>query len=107
MWTYDKQAVGRRIRVQRKAMNLTIEEIAERIDKSAKFCADVERGLTGVSIETLLSMCNVLKMSPNMILLGSMLSEDSDNSFEGILAQCTPAQRVRALEFLQLFVKPL
>lgn len=105
MWTYDRQVVGKRIRVQRKAMKLTINAIAERIDKTPKFCADVERGSIDLSIETLLSLCSVLSTSPNAILLGATLDNENNCSFEEVIAQYTPAQRVCALELLQILVK--
>lgn len=70
MWEYDKRAVGERLRKQRKAMDMTQDSLAEKLGKSTKFIADVERGSCGMSIDTLLVMCESLNMSPNTVLLG-------------------------------------
>ncbi|MNJ54555.1 helix-turn-helix transcriptional regulator [Paenibacillus bouchesdurhonensis] len=51
MSDYDKKAVGERIRSRRKALEISQEDFAERIGRVPKFCADIERGQTGMSIE--------------------------------------------------------
>lgn len=103
---YDKAAVGERIRAQRKAMGLTVDQMAERIGRIPKFCADIERGKAGMSIETMLSICSVLKMSPDQLLLGNA-TKDSSNEIELILSalnQCTEKQRKDAITLLRLFI---
>jgi transcriptional regulator with XRE-family HTH domain len=103
MWRYDKKAVGERIKKQRKALDLTQDEVAEKIGKSTKFCADVERGTTGMSINTMLGFCSALKLSPDMLFQNKPANAEDTRTIEGILARCTPKQRVRAREILRLF----
>jgi transcriptional regulator with XRE-family HTH domain len=61
---YNKIAAGERIRLQRKALGLSQDEFAERIGRVSRFCADIERGKAGMSIQTMLQICSLLKMSP-------------------------------------------
>ena len=75
---YDKAAVGSRIREKRLAMHLTQEKVAEKLELSIRTVTDIERGIVGMSIETLLSLCDVLKVTPNDLLLPSNHSEDSE-----------------------------
>ncbi len=51
--------LGERIRELRKQKKLTREQLAEKINVSVRFLADVESGVTGVSLTTLkeLSLC--------------------------------------------------
>ena len=66
---YDKVIIGERIRDYRLALNLTQEELSEKIDKSLRTMTDIERGVVGMSMETLFDICNVLKVTPNDLLL--------------------------------------
>lgn len=43
-YSYDRARTGRRIQAQRMALKLTQEKLAERMDCSLRFVADVERG---------------------------------------------------------------
>ena len=106
MWIYNTQTVGDRIRKQRKALDLTLDEMSEKIGKTPKFCADIERGNSGMFVETLLAVCDVLYMTPNLVLLGDASSrEDSLQAIEIMPAQCTPSQRKRAADILRAFLK--
>lgn len=107
MSNYDKKAVGERIRTRRKALDISQEDFAERIGRVPKFCADIERGQTGMSIETMLSICSLLKMSPNQLLLGGSDQAKSYDETEFIvhaLNQCTDKQRKDAYALLRLFL---
>ncbi len=45
--------LGERVKLGRKANNLTREKLAELVDVSPRFLAEVEAGKTGVSLQTL------------------------------------------------------
>lgn len=107
MSDYDKKAVGERIRSRRKALGLSQEDFAERIGRVPKFCADIERGQVGMSIETMLGICSLLKMSPNQLLLGDMGQpkiQDETSLIIDALNQCTDKQRKDAYALLKLFL---
>ena len=105
-FSYDKKTVGTRIQKQRKLLGLTQEKMAERIGKSTKYYADVERGLTGMAIEGLLDICNHLNLTPNYVLLGDIEDESLDavNNLESVLAKCTPQQRIQLGRLINSFV---
>lgn len=106
MYDYDKKAVGERIRTRRKALGLSQEDFAERIGRVPKFCADIERGQAGMSIQTMLTICSLLKMSPNDLLLGNGANAKSNeiNLITSALKQCTVQQRKDAYDLLKLFL---
>lgn len=107
MSDYDKKAVGERIRTRRKALGISQEDFAERIERVPKFCADIERGQTGMSIETMLSICSLLKLSPDQLLFGNSESSKSHDETELIIAalnQCSEKQRKDAYALLRLFL---
>ena len=68
----DYQALGRRIRIQRKLLNMRQDELAIKCGISTSFIGHIERGEKKFSIETLVSICNVLHVSPNQMLQDSL-----------------------------------
>ena len=106
MYDYDKKAVGERIRGRRKALGLSQEDFAERIGRVPKFCADIERGYAGMSIQTMLSICSLIKMSPNDLLFGQTLQSNSDELtlITSALKQCSKQQQKDAYALIKLFL---
>lgn len=106
---YNRKAVGERIRAQRKMLGFSQEEFAERIGRVPKFCADIERGQAGMSIETLLKICSLLKVTPDYLLLDKMDSENTNEtkSILSAIAQCTEQQRKDAYSLIKIFLKAI
>lgn len=67
--------LGGKVKSLRKSNKITREQLAEKIDVSTRFLADVETGKTGVSLSTLKKLCSVLGTTADY-LLG--ISEYSD-----------------------------
>ena len=63
-YSYDRVRTGRRIQARRMALELTQEQLAERMDCSLRFVADVERGAVGMSIDSLMRACATLPFPP-------------------------------------------
>ena len=76
----NKVVMGRRIRTVREARNLTREQLAEKIDVSPQFIADVEYGNKGVSIRTLFQLSQVLKVSAEYLLSGQLYDVDENEA---------------------------
>lgn len=62
--------IGERCRRARDASGYTQEQLAERIDVSTQFLSDAERGVTGMSVSTIIKLCRILSVSADFILLG-------------------------------------
>ena len=65
-----------RIRAARETMGYTRETFAEQLDVSVSYLAELERGRTGISVKTLIKVCNVLGLSADYVLFGT--ERDSD-----------------------------
>lgn len=66
------QALGRRIRMQRRLNGMTQEQMSERADISLSFYGHIERGTRKPSLETLVIIANVLGVSTDMLLQDSL-----------------------------------
>lgn len=67
----DLKQMGLRIRKQRELLGLTREQFAEKLDVTSKFCSDIELGVKGMSITTLVKISKELKITTDYILLGT------------------------------------
>lgn len=69
--------VGNRIRIARERAGLTQERLAEEIDRSTQFISTIERGIAGPSLETIISICDVLRVSSDWLLRGIEVTSDA------------------------------
>lgn len=73
----DYKDLGARVRAARRSANLTQEELAEKVGISASFLGHIERGSRVASLETLISLCNTLNVTPESLLRASLHSFDA------------------------------
>ena len=52
----------------RKMNNYTQEKVAELTGLSPKYISQLERGISGGTLETILKLCNIYSISPNSLL---------------------------------------
>lgn len=102
----DWTEIGKRIRRQREFLGYTRERFAEEIKITPKFCSDIELGLKGMSIPTLLQIASTLKLSTDYILSGTE-TENSPSPISRMLEQCTPEQQHYAEEILKNYLLAL
>ena len=108
--TYDRLAVGERLRLKRTLLGMTQDEIAEKINRASKYYADIERGSCGMSTETLLALSHVLNMSIDYIIFGvttkdnDMIHTNEVMAIMSLLDSCTTKRRKYALDLLKLFI---
>ena len=86
--------IGARIRVAREAAALTRERFAELTGISAQFAADLERGRTGASLETISRICLALGVSSDQLLLGALPGPgDEARQIQAMLEEVDPKYR--------------
>ncbi|MEG0829543.1 MAG: helix-turn-helix domain-containing protein [Anaerovoracaceae bacterium] len=68
--TIDLEGMGRRIRTKRESMHMSRPVLANQLNVSSKFVADIEYGDKGVSIQTLYKLSQLLHLSTDYILAG-------------------------------------
>lgn len=66
----DYQAMGRRIRKRRRWMDMTQEQLAEKVGVCTSFIGHIERGSRKLSVETLWEICKALEISMDKIVAG-------------------------------------
>lgn len=69
--------IGNNIKNARDKKGYTQQELAEKLHKSDKFISMLERACTGLSLETIIDICEVLDIQPNALFNGVI---DYDNN---------------------------
>lgn len=76
--------IGEQIRKAREHASLTQEQLAERIEVSPQYISDLERGVVGISVQTLKRLCTSLCISSDQILFATQ----QENSITPLLERC-------------------
>ena len=69
--TLDYQAIGKRLKELREKHNFTQAQLAEYLDVSNGFISQMERGISGITIETAASLSLLYKVPVDFLLLDS------------------------------------
>lgn len=111
--SYDRIAVGERIKKKRMVLGMSQDELAEKIDRATKYCSDIERGMCGMSIETMIALSKALDMTLDYMIFGESSEmeearqEQTELALFHAISKCPERQRVNALRMLQLFVSAI
>ena len=97
--------IGVRIQSARKAAGLTQMAFSEQIGVSTQYISDLERGIVGASIPTIIKICNVLNVPTDYILRGQDPTTGTPTDLLLELNQYTPEQQRLILESIKLFYK--
>ena len=94
----DYKDFGNRVRILRRKRSLTQESLAEQVGISASFMGHIERGTRIASLETLVALCNVLRTTPQSLLVASL----NDDLEDFLPEDFTPELRSKLSTFLRM-----
>lgn len=100
-----KKALGERLRHQRKQKCFTQEQLAEYLDISTKHYSEVERGLTGMSVENLIKVSEILQVSLDYLIKGINIDYPVPLRMIEIYNNCQKSKQKYLLEILELEAK--
>ncbi len=96
--TFNYAALGQKIRRARQDMHLTQEELAEACDLSTAHIGHIERGTRALSIESLITISNVLNISTDYLLLD--IAKTKNNHIDSLL---TSINSIDEIKFQRLY----
>lgn len=67
---YNPIETGKRIHKCRKTKHFTQEQAAESLNISIKHYSEIERGITGLSFELFIKICEIYSVSADFLLFG-------------------------------------
>ena len=68
----DYEALGKRVRQQRKLLSMTQSQLAAAIHVSTSYIGHIERGIKHCSLDTVVDLSNVLRVTPDILLQDSL-----------------------------------
>ncbi len=104
----DVHIIGNKLLTFRKQKGLTQAEVAELAEISDRTYADIERGSTNMRMETLVSICKALNITPNQILIDddNLLMIEQEKLFKQ-LNSCKTKERETALKLLSVYLNSI
>lgn len=104
----DVHIIGNKLLTFRKEKVLTQAEVAELAEVSDRTYADIERGSTNMRMETLVSICKALNITPNQILIDddNLLMIEQEKLFKQ-LNSCKTKERETALKLLSVYLNSI
>ena len=99
--------IGERCRKARETAGYTQEQLADLIGVSTQFLSDAERGVTGMSVNTIVKLCGVLNISADFLLLGIEEPDkpESPLSIYARMKRLSPQERELVEEVTNLMMK--
>lgn len=99
----DYKALGQRIAMRRKELGLKQSEVNEAAGLSDKYLSNIERATSVLSVDVLMKLCTVLKITPDYLLLGTTPRASTDDylkPFSMKLETMSQKQRELLLSFM-------
>ncbi len=99
------QIIGARIRQRRTELGYKQYTLAEKLGISSNHISSIENGREHPSLETLLSICELLAVTPDYLLLGNMHTNDLSQDILAGLRLCSDTDLQLARDFIELLVE--
>lgn len=77
--------MGLRIKQRRRELNMTQEQLAEKMDVSIQMISNLELGKKAVRPENLVKVCEILNVSADYILRGRRVVEEKSDVFQNFI----------------------
>lgn len=74
----EKIEIGKILQSIRKSLGMTQEQVAEKLDLAPRYISDIERNKTKGSLDTLVKLCNIYKVTPTFVLKDYLINQDFD-----------------------------
>lgn len=103
MLIFDFKEIGNRLYSVRKNSGKTQADVAELAGISDRTYADIERGTVNMRIETLQRICNVLNITPDVILTKSheLTKQSIIEKFDAV----SPAKLKGIIEIIDAYIR--
>ena len=97
--------MGNRIKIRRKELRIKQAELAERLNISNSHMSSIENGRQKPSLDIFIQICNLLNVTPDYLLLGSMHAYNIPQDIIDKLWLCNQSDIELAGDFIELLVK--
>lgn len=97
-----KSNIGQIVYERRKSLNLTQEQLAEKIDRSPGLIGQIERGETKPSFQTMMRLKEILMFDANSVYENSYRSDYSSRELDCLMSGWDEEKQEFLLEFARM-----
>lgn len=97
--------IGLKIRERRKEKGFSQEELGEKLGLSGGAIGQIERGITSIKFETLISICDVLQITPAELVGKELFGTYRQRTAEKILKECSVSERILIAPVLEAVIE--
>lgn len=104
----DYSEIGSRMAKRRKELGLKQYQVCEMIGVNYKYVSNLETGRSAPSLEIIMKLCEVLKVTPDYLLIGTASSiNTADQQLSDKLNRLTPTGKKLANDILNAIINDL
>ena len=96
-----KKEMGLRLKEKRKELCMTQEQLSDQLNISLKHYSEVERGITGLSVENIIKISNILHVSIDYLLKGEIKKEEFPHEMILFYQNCSVDQKKGVLQIFR------
>ena len=93
--------MGLRLKEKRKELCMTQEQLSDQLNISLKHYSEVERGITGLSVENIIKISNILHVSIDYLLKGEIKKEEFPHEMILFYQNCSIEQKKGVLQIFR------
>ena len=101
----DFDSLGKRIAQRRIALGYKQNELAEKADLSNNYLSNIENGHSIPSLTTFANLCIQLETTPDMLLLGTIKTNDTPQSIIDNIKLCDDNSLLLISDIIQCILK--
>lgn len=102
---FQYKEMGARIKLRRRELKIKQAELAEALEISNNHMSSIENGRQKPSLDTFISICKCLNVTPDYLLLGTMHAYNIPQDILDKLRLCNQSDIELAKGFVELLVK--
>lgn len=99
----DYKTVGKRISDRRRELGLKQFQVSEDAGLSDKYLSNIERATSIMSVDVLMKICDVLKVTPDYLLLGAT-EKKNEIEIENHLKQLLSSMNEKQIKMVFSFI---
>lgn len=107
MLVFDLKVIGNKLYEIRTKKLMSRAEVAEKANLSDRTYADIERGSVNMRVETILRICEALKITPNDIFVSDKETSITEEDIIELIKDCPLKERETALNLLEVYLQSL
>lgn len=105
MSTLNTFEFGNNIKKRRKALGMTQAQLAEKLDISPNHVSSIENGKSEASIHIVISLCDILKVTPDYLFMGNMHSNNITLDLIDTIKRCSEDDQKTLYKIAQIFAE--